>query len=116
MKLMKKVYAGTRDRDGAVRVTVNGKPLNPRLDRRNHSPTGFDWGYGGSGPAQLALALLADHLNNDERAVALHQCFKRSVVAGLSPKGWRLTSDQIERALQPIMRSAGSMGCVHSHE
>ena len=24
---------------------------------RNHSPDGFAWGYGGSGPAQLALAL-----------------------------------------------------------
>ena len=26
-----------------------------------HSPTGFEWGFSGSGPAQLALALLLDH-------------------------------------------------------
>ena len=38
------------------------KPLDSRRDLWNHSPTGFEWGYCGSGPAQLALALLADHL------------------------------------------------------
>ena len=26
----------------------------------NHSATGFEWGYGGSGPSQLALALSLD--------------------------------------------------------
>jgi len=26
----------------------------------NHSPDGFEWGYGGSGPAQLALAIYQD--------------------------------------------------------
>jgi hypothetical protein len=44
---------------------VNGDPLPPRLDLFNHSPAGFDWGYGGSGPAQLALAMLADALVHD---------------------------------------------------
>lgn len=41
-------------------VTVDGIPLDPRpsLKVRNHSPDGFAWGYGGSGPAQLALAVL----------------------------------------------------------
>lgn len=49
--------------DTSVIVEEPGKPnrdLDPRLDLRNHSPTGFAWGYGGSGPAQLALAILAD--------------------------------------------------------
>ena len=53
-------YQGWRDADGTARVTVDMEPLDPRLDLANHSPTGFEWGYGGSGPAQLALALLAD--------------------------------------------------------
>jgi len=111
-----KTYIGIRQEDGALSVTVNAKPLNPRLDLCNHSPTGFECGYSGSGPAQLALALLAEHLNDDEQAVALHQPFKRKVVAGLSPREWRLTSKQVERALQSIRRLAGSMACVHSHE
>lgn len=38
-----------------VQVVVNGRrrALRPRNDIRDHSPTGFEWGYGGSGPAQL---------------------------------------------------------------
>jgi hypothetical protein len=109
-----KTYIGIRQQDGTLSVSVNGQPLNPRLDLWNHSPTGFECGSSGSGPAQLALALLADHLNDDELAVALHQSFKREAVVDLSPQGWRLTKDQIERALQPIQPPAGSMKCVHS--
>jgi hypothetical protein len=40
-------------------------PLELRLDIVNHSPDGFNWGYKGSGPAQLSLALLADAIPND---------------------------------------------------
>ena len=49
------------ERRGAdVLVTVDGDPLDWRasLALPNHSPTGPAWGYGGSGPAQLALAIL----------------------------------------------------------
>jgi len=60
-------------------VTVRG--LAPRYDLRRHSPDGFNWSYSGSGPAQLALALLADALADDEVAVALYQEFKREFVA-----------------------------------
>ena len=63
-----KRYEGRRE-GYAVIVTVDGRRLNPRLDLWNHSPTGFEWGYGGSGPAQLALAILADHLRDNETAL-----------------------------------------------
>lgn len=91
-------YTGRREGHVAL-VTVNGRPLDPRPDLRNHSPTGFEWGYGGSGPAQLALALLADHLADDERAMSLYQRFKFAVVAGLPHHGWSLTSREIDQAL-----------------
>lgn len=41
------------------RVWLNGKELFPERSQavHNHSPDGFNWGYGGSGPAQLALAI-----------------------------------------------------------
>ena len=94
-----KTYMGRREYHLTI-VTVNGRPLNPRFDLWEHSPTGFEWGYGGSGPAQLALALLADHLGDDELAVALHQDFKWAVVSKLSRPTWTLTSDQIEEAVQ----------------
>ena len=96
-----KVYEGRRTQQG-VAVTVNGLPLNPRLDLRNHSPTGLEWGYGGSGPAQLALAMLADHLADDAEALNLYQRFKWRVIAELPPKRWSLTDCQVDQALQRL--------------
>ena len=95
-----KNYTGRRN-GNTIEVTVNGLGLNPRLDLWNHSPTGFEWGYSGSGPAQLALALLADHLGDDENAVKLHQYFKRTAVANLTHSRCRLTSGQVSKALTP---------------
>lgn len=59
-------------------VRVDGKPLDPgpSLAVFNHSPTGFSWGYGGSGPAQLALALLLAAGCDADTAVRLHQNLK----------------------------------------
>ncbi len=41
---------------GDCQVSLNGKllSLNESLKYCSKSPTGFNWGYGGSGPAQLA--------------------------------------------------------------
>ena len=94
-------YEGRRTWRG-VAVTVNGHPLNPRLDLYNHSPTGFEWGYGGSGPAQLALAILADHLADDAQALIFYQRFKWAVVAKLPRRRWTLTSRDIDQALDAI--------------
>lgn len=70
--------------------------LDPRLDLRNHSPTGFAWGYRGSGPAQLALAILCHALRSDERAKQLYQDFKHAVIAPLDrEKPWRLTTRDV---------------------
>lgn len=96
-----KRYEGRR-RFFPTRVTVDGRKLNPRLDLRCHSPAEFEWGYGGSGPAQLALAILADHLGNDEEALNLYQRFKWAVIANLPKHHWVLTGRQIDQALQEI--------------
>lgn len=64
--------------------------LPPRLDLWNHSPDGFAWGYGGSCPAQLALAICAAILHNDEEAVRLHQRFKWAFVARLGRNAWTM--------------------------
>src|SRR5687767_12302156 len=48
---------------------------------RNHSPDGFNWGYGGSGPAQLALALLLAADIADDIALRLYQDFKWEYVS-----------------------------------
>lgn len=102
-----KTYRGTRDQYGNTHVTVDKRPLNHRLDLRSHSPTGLEWGYGGSGPAQLALAILCEHFKDepgaDESASELYQEFKFRVVAGLPHDGWTLNSEEINAALAQIV-------------
>jgi len=94
-------YHGHRNRrDGTAVVwrVIDGhpKPLPLHLEVDNHSPTGFEWGYGGSGPAQLALALLVDVLKNRRRALRLHQQFKFAVIANLPcDADWTLTRAEI---------------------
>ena len=95
-----KTYEGWRDLDGA-QATVDGTPLPPRLDVKAFNRTGFEWTYIGPGPQQLALALLADHLGDDARALAQSDAFMRHSVAFLD-NAWRLTSADIDTALAEI--------------
>jgi len=60
-----------------------------------HSPTGFNWGYGGSGPADTALSILTDCLGLD-RANQLYQDFKWDFVAGWGSE-WSITEEEIKR-------------------
>jgi hypothetical protein len=78
------------------------RPLLPRNDVRDHSPDGFQWGYGGSGPAQLALALCIDALDGDvSRALKVYQQFKFRVVARL-PDAWALDQMEILQTIEAI--------------
>ena len=61
---------------------------------RNHSPDGFQWGYCGSGPAQLALPLLLDVTGNPELTQAHYQDFKYYMVASWGEE-WQITSQEI---------------------
>lgn len=103
-----KIYKGRRAGATTVHdltVTVHpaegqSYPLPWRLDLRSHSPSGLNAGYGGSGPAQCSLAILADHLGDDREALGLCQAFKWAVIAGLPiAEPWELTSAQIDEAL-----------------
>jgi Family of unknown function (DUF6166) len=103
------IYRGHRRRDprtGRIdyiaQAVQNGaaRSLPLRLDLSNHSPMGFSWGYRGSGPAQLALAILADHFNNDATALALYQDFKELWVIDLDRDAeWELTGEQLDAVL-----------------
>lgn len=112
---------GTRVR--VVTTDGHGTPVGvERLTHHvMHSPTGFEWGYGGSGPAELARCILIDHFGverscaycgtqfDDERC---HQCgarsatfplpvsyqdFKSELIATLDrEEPWSITSEQID--------------------
>lgn len=98
MCVVSKVYRGARrpDESPEALVTVNDRVLSaaPSQRVRNHSPNGFEWGYGGSGPAQLALALLLDVTGDSEQAEDQYQDFKRQFVANWGDE-WEITEAQI---------------------
>lgn len=79
----------------AAVVTLDRVPLDikPSLKIRPHSPTGFNWGYGGSGPAQLALAILLKVVGRD-LAEKWYQHFKTEHVARWhTNKNWMIEMD-----------------------
>ncbi len=97
-----KIYRG--ERVGAkCRVTVDGDPLYPRLDLRRHAEEGFEWGYDGGGPRQLALAILADNFTKDETALTHQERFRLNFVAALRDDVWTLTSAEVESALNEVI-------------
>lgn len=71
------------------------RSLPLRLDVMKHSPDGFAWGYAGSAPAQLALAILCDAIGV-ERARPLYQQFKANKIATLNKDAtWTMSLDDV---------------------
>jgi hypothetical protein len=86
---------------------------------KHHSPTGMNWGYGGSGPADFALNILelfmrrrGEKPNRKIRhfddghvselpvcawTLVLYQEFKRDVIAGIDEKGGTISGSFINR-------------------
>lgn len=67
---------------------------------RRHSPDGFEYGYSGSGPAQLALAILLDSgrdISPDADTLALehYQDFKDAFLAARQEDAFSITLRQI---------------------
>lgn len=62
-------------------VYLDGKFLDPKPSQKvyNHSPDGFNWGYAGSGPAQLALAIVLKITGKQDG----YQDFKFKTIAAL---------------------------------
>jgi Family of unknown function (DUF6166) len=94
-----KAYVGVRQDDGTAKVFfADGKMLveiDPRRDLWDHSPTGVEWGYAGSGPAQLALAMLARVTGCPHLALLLHQQFKCEVVMHFRRAGFHVPLEDI---------------------
>lgn len=64
-----------------------GRPdqrLGPLEHFPKHSPAGFSWGYGGSGPSELARCLLIDHYGEGAKCV---RCANSGLVVYLEAAG-----------------------------
>lgn len=97
-------YSGERTIDG-VRVTVDGREIDPRYEVRTYTDHGFEWSYEGDGPRQLALAILAEHMGDAVKALEYVEPFMQRVVANFD-NDWEMTSADIERALENIRVAA----------
>ncbi len=89
----------TRD-DGNI---LSRNKLDPRYDLRVHSPDGLSWGYYGSGPAQTALAIVADAISANI-ALNIYMEFKIRVVALLPMDDtFTLTRDEVRNVINDIL-------------
>lgn len=91
-------YHGLRGIPGAE--VLNGDSRHALRHVVYHSPDGFEWGYAGSGPSDLALSILADALGERQtddqakhhdvsgcpRSFKLHQDFKRQFILRFGPE------------------------------
>lgn len=97
------VFTGERhEKDTWVWITVGGqasRTLPLHLAVRRHSPMGFEWGYGGSGPAQLALALCIEVVGR-KRAERAYQFVKDALVAPISDDSWMISGGQVLAAVE----------------
>lgn len=82
-------------------VTKDGSPLADCTNIENHSPDGLNWGYSGSGAAQLALALMVSEYGEDVDDHPIHyQDLKDFLVARLPHnKAFTFTSETIHQVV-----------------
>ena len=91
------------EKDGKV---VSSEDLDPKPSQEiiNHSPNGFNWGYSGSGPAQLALGLLLDITQDRDVAKFLYHTFKNEVIAKIEHEEWQMYDHTIKAWIRKKVR------------
>ena len=82
---------------GRNKVWLDGKALShaKSLKHVSHSPDGFNWGYGGSGPAQLAYAICHELYGKDV-ARKIYQDFKWRYLVAIEDDSFDLVLDLAE--------------------
>jgi hypothetical protein len=101
------IYYGTKKEVGNCRVLIkeiddeDGSILEQNTLKHSvrHSPGGFQWGYEGSGPADLALSILTDFQKRTMLGICgfvdnNYQKFKRDFI-GKAGDQLKITSDEI---------------------
>ena len=83
------IIVGRRER--GERIVMIG---DHRLEPHGFHSYEFEWGYGGSGPAELAIAILGAVAPEGKE---LYQEFKWDVIAKLPFRSWRLPVGYVKR-------------------
>jgi plasmid stabilization system protein ParE len=106
---MTTAYVGRRHQGALVVIRLpEGTELTPErsLDLVKHSPSGFEVGYRGSGPAQLACGLLLDYYDDARIARKHYIAFRNRVISQLECDGpaacWHLSGEELDAAMATI--------------
>jgi hypothetical protein len=119
----KKKYRAYRKSDGRVQCVVSTYEAGSTLASVGylkhvdyHSPDGFEMGYSGSGPSDLALSILCDFLDElhiwktpASRAGKAYKAFREEFVSS-SRDGFEVTGEEIKRFLEEFERGGGTSG------
>lgn len=81
--------------DGELMSTANSLRL-----RKHAIDGGVSWNYLGSGPSQLALALLLHFGATDDEALNWYMEFKREVIANLPPTDFTMKDERVTEWLE----------------
>jgi hypothetical protein len=92
------VYVGIRNDFDTVRVfVINGSTKTPLVHYVRHSPDGFNWGYEGSGPTDLAECILADTVGKEMLLrPEIYQQFKRDIISPIVEDEWCLPQEVVK--------------------
>lgn len=104
---------GVRDERMGTKVRViegeKFSPLRLHLKYCDHSPTGFEWGYGGSGPAQLSFEILfrffrvfsgMDEKLSAQTASQFAQDYKWQVISRIKENSFEISGESISLFLK----------------
>lgn len=96
-------HAATDERTAYVTVREKGHGAQVLPHHVHHSPSGFNWGYGGAGPSELARCLLFDAFGaqpcpsdgecrcDNKWAEAAYPAYRDAVVANLEQtEDWKI--------------------------
>lgn len=88
--------ASANERGDIVLWRANDGRAHANVPHRHvvHSPTGFEYGYAGSGPLELALNILAEFVPPPD-AWALHRQFVSAFLLGIDKPGGTIWADTI---------------------
>ena len=90
----------TRDQDGTPRTNIEHRLVYQSSD-------GFEWGYAGKGPAELALNILLC-FTDIHVAHKLHQQFKREVIVPMPYGGGTIRASRIRTWLAKKQSKPGA--------
>ena len=105
---MERIFRGKKtENDRIVEIEQDGNvsllPLGPSLEIADPSPDGFNWGYNGSGSAQLSLGILYEVTSNAKLALEYYPFFKSDHVSR-----WGEHWEMSEREVREWLRAVGA--------